>query len=134
VVVVLSDGYDTAAQKTLEESLESALRADVVIYGIAPTGGEHAPSPAARVGAAALRRLCEQTGGVAFFPPVAADAAKEAADLDVIYRRVADEIRAQYVLTYYSAAPARDGRFRSLRVEVKRPGLTVTARKGYYAR
>jgi Ca-activated chloride channel family protein len=134
VIVVLSDGYDTAAQKTLQESLESAQRADAVIFAVAPTGGDHAASPAARVGATALRQLCDQTGGVAFFPPVAEDAAKEAADLDAIYRRVVEEIRAQYVLTYYSSAPASDGRFRVLRVEVKRPGLTVTARKGYYAR
>lgn len=134
VAVVLSDGYDTAEQSTLAQALETAQRNDVVIYGISPSGESDDPSPATRIGRASLTRLCDETGGVAFFPAVEHDKAREGSDLDAIYRRVADEIRAQYVLTYYSNAPSHDGRFHTLRVEPKRPGLTVTARKGYFAK
>jgi Ca-activated chloride channel homolog len=133
VIVILSDGYDTANKETLAQTLEVAQRSDVVIYGISPAGSGQATSSAAVAGAGALRQLCEQTGGVAFFPPVKQKEWQEAQDLDAIYTRLVEELRAQYVLTYYSSAPASDGRFRSLRVEVKKPGLTVSARKGYYA-
>jgi len=133
VVVVLSDGYDTAGGTTLDESLASAQRSDVVIFGISPAGTGGSVTPAARIGEIALRRLTEQTGGVAFFPPVERDRAREQTTLDAIYRQVVAELHAQYVLTFYSTAP-RDGRFHALRVEVQRPGLSVTARKGYYAK
>jgi Ca-activated chloride channel homolog len=133
VIVILSDGYDTRNRETLAQTLEVAQRSDVVIYGISPAGSGQATSSAAVAGAGALRQLCEQTGGVAFFPPVKPKEWQEAQDLDVIYTRLIDELRAQYVLTYYSKAPATDGRFRALRVEVKKPGLTVSARKGYFA-
>jgi Ca-activated chloride channel family protein len=133
VVLLLSDGYDTAGETTLDASLEIAQRSDIVIFAISPAGTGGEVTPAARIGEASLRRLAEQTGGVAFFPPVERDNARETASLDEIYRRVAAELRAQYVLTFYSSAP-RDGRFHALRVDVKRPGLSVTARKGYYAK
>jgi Ca-activated chloride channel family protein len=133
VMVILSDGYDTAQRETLAQTLEAAQRADVVIYGISPAGSGQATSSAAVKGAGALRQLCEQTGGVAFFPPVVEKEWQEAQDLDAIYARLVEELRSQYVLTYYSNAPTRDGKFRALRVEVKRPGVTVSARKGYYA-
>jgi Ca-activated chloride channel family protein len=133
VILILSDGYDTANRETLAQTLEVAQRSDVVIYGISPAGSGQATSSAAVAGAGALRQLCDQTGGVAFFPPVMPKEWQEAQELNTIYTRLVDELRAQYVLTYYSNAPATDGRFRSLRVEVKRPGLTVSARKGYYA-
>ena len=132
VVVLLSDGYDTAGHTTLDDSLASAQRSDVVIYGISPAGTGGDVTPAARIGADALKRLSVQTGGVAFFPPVERDRARETSSLDEIYRRVVEEIRAQYVLTFYSQAP-HDGRFHAIRVDAKRPGLSVTARKGYYA-
>lgn len=133
VVVVLSDGYDTAGTTTLDQTLASAQRSDVVIFGISPAGTGGSVTPAARIGAGALRRLADETGGVAFFPTVERDRDREASQLDDIYRRVVEELRAQYVLTFYSDAP-RDGRFHDLRVDLKRPGLTVTARKGYYAK
>jgi Ca-activated chloride channel family protein len=133
VIVLLSDGFDTSGKNQLPETLEVAQKSDVVIYAISPFGGGEATNTAARVGAATLRRLADQTGGVAFFPPIEPDQKKEDAMLDEIYRRLAEELRAQYVLTYYSNSP-KDGAFRSLRVDVKRPGLQVLARKGFYAK
>src|SRR5207247_518642 len=49
-----------------------------------------------------LKAMCEDTGGRAFFPPIYDDQKKETRDLDEIYKRLAAEVRAQYVLTYYS--------------------------------
>jgi Ca-activated chloride channel family protein len=134
VMVILSDGYDTSAKGTLRDALEFAQRSDVVIYAISPSGAGNATNATARIGAEALRQLCEDTGGVAFFPPVEVKPYREAAALDAIYNRLIEELRAQYVLTYYSKSPSGDGRYRTLRVEVKRPNVTVSARKGYYAK
>jgi VWFA-related protein len=48
-------------------------------------------------------------------------------------RRAAESSRAYYLLGYQPASAARDGKFRHIEVKVRRPGLTVRARKGYYA-
>ena len=73
------------------------------------------------------------TGGRSFFPPIYKEQEKEVRDLDEIYRRIAAEVRAQYVLTYYSNTESRDRKFRSIRVELKKAGLQVRARRGYYS-
>jgi hypothetical protein len=54
-------------------------------------------------------------------------------NFDKGFTRVDEDIRAHYVLTYSSTRPEMDGKFRSITVKVKRPGLTVSHRKGYYA-
>jgi Ca-activated chloride channel family protein len=134
VLVALSDGYDTVQRETFAATLETAQKNDVVIYGISPAGSGQATSSSAVRGAGWLRQLCDQTGGVAFFPPVEVDREREAAALEAIYNQLIEELRAQYVLTYYTKSQGASGQFRTLRVEVKRPGLTVRARKGYYAK
>ena len=135
VMLVLSDGYDTKGRETLKDTLEVAQRNDIVIYGISPAGAGDDATAAGRIGAEALRQLCEDTGGRAFYPPLAAKPAEELETLNRIYTRIVEELHGQYVLTYYSKAPAIEGgRFRTLRVEVSRPGVTATARKGYYAK
>lgn len=135
VLLLLTDGYDTKGRETLKDTLEVAQRNDMVVYGVSPSGAGDDATAAGRIGAEALRRLSEETGGRAFYPPLVAKPAEEAALLDRIYTRIVEELHGQYVLTYYSNAPAVDaGRFRALRVEVARPGVTATARKGYYAK
>ena len=47
--------------------------------------------------------------------------------------RVADESRVTYLLGYEPTNAKRDGRYRKLKVEVLRPGLSVRARSGYFA-
>lgn len=53
--------------------------------------------------------------------------------LDEIYAEVAEELRHQYALYYMPLNKARDGRFRNVKVETRDPGLSVTARIGYFA-
>ena len=133
VMVVLSDGDDTSSGSTLAQALTEAQKADTVVYAVHSTG--IAPSVNVRdlSGEFVLKAMCEDTGGKAFFPPVYKEEEKESRDLDDIYKRLAAEVRAQYVLTYYSKNDVRDGRFRSIKVEAKRPGLQVRSRRGYYS-
>jgi Ca-activated chloride channel family protein len=132
VLVVLSDGYDTRQRESLAGALEAAQRSDAVIYCISPSGAGDDQSPAGRIGASALRRLADETGGRAFFPPIEEKLSHEAAALDDIYKKIIEELKAQYVITYYSTTSSADKGFRTIHVSVNRPGLTVSARKGYY--
>jgi VWFA-related protein len=73
---------------------------------------------------AGLGQLAQETGGFLI---------QGSNDFDKGFRRVDEDIRSHYILTYSSTKPEYDGRFRSIDVKVKRPGLSVSHRKGYYA-
>lgn len=133
VMVVLSDGSDTVSTSTLAQALAEAQKSDAVIYGVHSTGVAPSASVQDLAGEFVLKAMCEDTGGRAFFPPIYEDQRKETRDLDEIYKRLAAEVRAQYVLTYYGRNETRSGTFKAIRVEVKRPGLQVRARRGYYS-
>ncbi len=132
VMVVLSDGTDTVSTATLAQALAEVQKSDAIVYGVHSTGVAPSASVQDLAGEFALKAMCEETGGRAFFPPIFEDQKKEARDLDEIYKRLAAEVRAQFVLTYYGKGDNRTAGFRSIRVEVKRPGLQVRARRGYY--
>jgi Ca-activated chloride channel family protein len=132
VMVVLSDGTDTSSRATLVKALAEAQESDAIIYGVHSTGVAPSASVQDLAGEFVLKAMCEDTGGRAFFPPIYDDQKKEARDLDEIYKRLAAEVRAQFVLTYYGKSEGKPGTFRTIRVEVKRPGLQVRARRGYY--
>jgi VWFA-related protein len=74
--------------------------------------------------ASALGQLSRETGGFLI---------QSSNDMTAGFRRIDQDIRNHYVLTYVSKRPEYDGKFRHLEVRVKRPALTVSARKGYYA-
>jgi len=132
VMVVLSDGTDTVSTATLAQALAEVQKSDAIVYGVHSTGVAPSASVQDLAGEFALKAMCEDTGGRAFFPPIFEDQKKEARDLDEIYKRLAAEVRAQFVLTYYGKGENRSPGFRTIRVEVKRPGLQVRARRGYY--
>lgn len=131
VMVVLSDGTDTASASNLAQALTEVQKSDTVIYAVHSTGVAPSANVQDLAGEFVLKAMAEDTGGRAFFPPIYDDQRKEARDLEEIYRRIAAEIRAQYVLTYYSKADARAS-FKKIRLEAKRPGLQVRTRSGYY--
>jgi VWFA-related protein len=54
-------------------------------------------------------------------------------DLDAGLKRISDDLTSYYLLGYYSTNTKLDGRFRQIRVRVKRPGVEVRARRGYRA-
>jgi VWFA-related protein len=73
-----------------------------------------------------LRRLCKDTGGLAFFP-------KQGQSVSEISSNIARDLREQYTIGY-SPEKKNDGSFRKIHVEVTAPGrgkLQVRTRSGY---
>src|SRR5207245_8073135 len=71
-----------------------------------------------------LRTLAENTDGVAVV---------DTNDLASGLKRVVSDLSSYYLLGYYSANAKLDGRFHAIKVRVKRPGVQVRARRGYFA-
>ena len=76
-----------------------------------------------RVNADALRQITDDTGG-------RTEIIRGFTDLGDATARIADELSKQYSLGYPSPGE-RDGRWHSIRVEIKNRNLTVRARRGY---
>ena len=71
-----------------------------------------------------LRMLADNTDGMAVL---------NNNDLDVGLKRISNDLSSYYLLGYYSTNAGLDGRFHTIKVRVKRPGVDVRARKGYRA-
>ena len=129
VVVLITDGEDTAKRSRYGQALEQAQRAGAMIYSIIivpiaadagrSTGGEHA-----------LIQLAQDTGGKYYY-------VEDPKDLEPAFARVSDDLRTQYVLGYYAPQKGGEGAFRSIRVRMKdaelRGKYELRHRNGYYA-
>jgi VWFA-related protein len=114
-IVILSDGIDTTSKYDMGKAMIAAQKSDAVIYSISNSGSPRT-----------LRVMSEETGG-AFFK------INRAGDYEKIFDQIALELRTQYSLAYQSSNPARDGKFRQIKIVPKNANLLVRARKGYYA-
>lgn len=127
VLVVISDGDDTAKNTEYADALEQALRNEVMIYSLIDvpieasagrsTGGEHA-----------LITLAEQTGGKYFYV--------RDGGLDKAFAKVSDDLRTQYLIGYYPRNQQPGLAFHRIRVTVPRAStqdFTVHHKTGYYS-
>ena len=71
-----------------------------------------------------LGELAQSTGGLMF---------DSTNNLRHAFDRIEEDLRNYYLLGYTPANEKYDGKFRTIQVRVKRPGVTVAARKGYFA-
>ena len=125
VVLVFTDGDDTASRIRRGTVLDRARAEEVMIYSIGleseifdgvrmvrtkPDGG--------------LKGLSDETGGGYF-------ELKKTADLGPTFSRVAQELHSQYVLGF--EAKLLDGKVHKLTVRTKKPGTTARARRSYVA-
>lgn len=89
------------------------------------SGGEPGAAPApAETRAPGLEELAAETGGLAV---------SNTNDLRAPLRQVAEDSGAYYLASYSPQNTHWDGRFRKLELRVKRPGVQVQARSGYFA-
>lgn len=126
VMVVVTDGADTISRMTFQDALESLHRADAVLYALLLVPVKGGAGRNLR-GENALIQLSSGTGGRMFYP-------SEPQALDRAFSEILGDLRTQYLLGYYprNIPPSRE-RFHRIRVEVKRPGYTVSSRTGYFA-
>jgi VWFA-related protein len=126
-IILLSDGVDYSSQKKMDEAIERAVKNDVVIYSIG-IGDEYVDG----VNKGGLRKISEHTGGRAFFP-------ENESDLHSAFAQIQLELRSQYLLAYSPTNKNRDGSYRKVQIELVNPelrklGLRLTYRQGYFAR
>ena len=123
VVLVFTDGDDTASKISSGHVMDRARAKDVMVYAIGLVndyfnGQMRVRSQPDR----SLKKLAEDTGGGYF-------ELKKTADLNETFTRVAMELHSMYVLGF--SPETLDGKVHKLDVRVKKPGMTARARKSY---
>lgn len=141
---------DTDAVRTAQtEMLSAATRNNVNIYSVNPRGLAAGNEDAIFIGATpsdpefqsstpvsvatadelrraqeTLRTFSDETGGRALV---------DKNDMDAAFRGVVEDNSAYYVLGYQSPDTFRDGKYHRITVRVRKTGLTVRTRAGYYS-
>jgi Ca-activated chloride channel homolog len=134
-IVVFSDGVDTlSGMATYESTLDLVARSGVLVYAVqygAPIFRDLPDQMQAQIQKQIiadrfLRALARQSGA----RPLQADYVENAGRT---FALIADELRHQYTLEYYSTNDQRDGRYHSIAVSLKRNDLNARTRQGYTA-
>jgi len=139
IIVIVSDGSDTTSQKGLLAALEQAQQADAMIYAVYTGNFGISQNLRDLAGERALETLTAETGGELLRPRATPGSQSVAVDelslreLDRSFTSLAEQLRTQYVIGFYSSNERRDGSFRKLLVTISRAGLTPRTRRGYYA-
>ena len=124
VVLVFSDGDDTASRKSFNDVLNKAREKEVMVYAIGLQAEFFNGQRMQRSRpSGALRRLADETGGGYF-------ELKKTAELAPTFTRVAQELHSLYALGF--TPTTLDGKEHRLEVRVK-PGMTSRARRSYVA-
>lgn len=122
-LVVISDGADTASDRSLQQAREVIRRTDPFVYAIAIDAPDARVST--RVNPDALRDITGPSGGYT-------EVVRIAQDLGPATQRIADELNHQYTLGY-TPLRAPDGEWRSIRVRTANRSYLARARRGYFA-
>jgi VWFA-related protein len=125
-LLVITDGIDNKSKATLDDVVARASRQEVMIFTVgllSQSGGVKAED--------SLIRIAESSGGRAYFPQTPEEAR-------IMIDLIAKDIREQYTIAYLPTNVLRDGRWRSVRVELAAPkgypkDLQMSYRRGYYA-
>jgi VWFA-related protein len=127
-------GERTAARRDLQARHTRAVAgvqravqgADAVFYSINPGGPSVRLNEISTRAQNGMQQVADATGGTAYVPA-------RTEELETIFRRIAAELRAQYLLQYLSNNQATAGKFLRIKVTTPaRPELHIRARQGYY--
>ncbi len=125
VIVVLSDGEDTASERTLKDAIEMAQRYDVTIFGISTKNFKGTGSGLTEnADDKELRHLCEETGGQIFLP-------SEKIELFRAFTEVADDLRQEYVIYYKPTNQAKTDKSRQIKVKLISADGQLSYKKAY---
>jgi len=123
LIILISDGDDTASRYTLPQALTTAQKHDVIIYAISTNRAVETKADERERGDKALRQMVDETGGRAYFPA-------KLSDLSAEFAKIEAELRSQYTLAYTPTNPF-DGTYRKLRVDITDRKYKARTRAGY---
>ncbi len=135
VLVVITDGDDSNySRATMRDAIDIAQRTETTIFAISTKAGFLATVPGVEAGQVNsaidrdLEKLCEETGGAAFFNG-------DMLALERSFNKVQKELRTQYIVTYKPTNERYDGQFRRIDVKLTNGGnnLKLRTRRGYTA-
>ena len=124
--VVLTDGVDVSSAVTLTDAIESAQRANTLVYCILFSDESYYGRAFSPGGKKALQHLSQETGG-SFFEVT------KTQSIEQIYDAIQEELRSEYSLGFVSDQPVTASGFRKLKLTTKQKGLIVQATNRYYA-
>jgi len=126
-VVVLTDGVGREERVDYGTCLRFVQRSGIPVYAILLAGDDPTAARQGGVDAGRLEPLVGAVGGRLFV-------AAGAGGLGGVYRAVGEDLRSQYLLTYYPRRSTAGGEeeWREVEVEVGRPGLVARTLAGYY--
>jgi VWFA-related protein len=126
MIFLISDGSNSKHNThTVDETIHSLLADDVTVYSISVSHSLPVGKSLVQKGASELLKFAYDTGGDAFV-------GTKQLDLERLYSDVTEEARNQYTLTFSPQDIHKDKDYHTIEVRVRRPGLNVTAREGYY--
>lgn len=126
--------------------LRSLQNADVVHYSINPAGSSYQLNQMSIFGQENMQRFSDETGGSAFAPkflPIdtkdtyanGTNMRRNTELLDRIFKQIANELRSQYLIQYYSESEFPLNKFVKVNVGVStRANVRVRSREGYYVK
>jgi VWFA-related protein len=136
VIVIITDGDDTFSRAELEDAIDIAQRTETTVFAISTKAGFLGNMPGVEAGTVKdkgdkeLTRLCEETGGSAFFTG-------DQLALERAFTRISQELRSQYIITYRPANQNYDGKKRKIEVRLtdkqKADDYKITAKTEYRA-
>jgi VWFA-related protein len=133
-LVIITDGDDTYSRADINDAIDIAQRTETTIFAISTKAGLSGSVPGVDAGQVkdkgdkGLERLCDETGGMAFFTG-------DMLALERSFTKIAKELRSQYLITYKPINDRYDGSYR--RVEVKftsgHENMKLRTKRGYKA-
>jgi len=125
IMVILSDGEDTASEHTLRDAIEMAQRYDVTVFGISTKNFRGVDSGMVEnADDKELRRLCEATGGQVFLP-------SQKIELFRSFTQIAEDLRQEYVLFYTPTNQAKSNKRREIKVKLVGADGRLFFKEGY---
>ncbi len=119
IIVVISDGVNAKNNTfSYDDTLKLLLSADISVYAVG------VDSAVLNRGTTTMSHYAHATGGDIYY-------AARAADLSRFYAQVSEQARHQYTLGY-NPTTDRTKDYHTIEVRIRRPGLSILARDGYY--
>lgn len=113
-------------RKAQAQMQQEVQKANAVFYSINPSGEALKLNVISTRAQNAMQQLANSTGGTAFVP-------EQVANLEAVFGRIISELRAQYLIQYYSDNKNAGNAFRHIAITIPaQPQLRVRAREGYY--